>query len=93
MSQELTDNTDRSRYEYSAEGAISFIDYRRSSGVVALTHAEVPRELEGRGVGSRMARAVLDAIRARGEKVIPQCSFVAAFIRRHPEYQDLVASR
>ena len=93
MSQELTDNADRSRYEYSAEGAISFIDYRRSSGVVALTHAEVPRALEGRGIGSRMARAVLDAIRARGEKVVPQCSFVAAYIRRHPEYQDLVVSR
>ena len=93
MAQELTDNTARSRYEYAAEGAVSFIDYRRSAGVIALTHAEVPPQLEGRGIGSRMARAVLDAIRAKGEKVIPQCSFVAAFIRRHPEYQDLVASR
>ena len=91
MSQELVDNTTKSRYEFSAEGALSFIDYRRSSGIVALTHAEVPSQLEGRGIGSRMARAVLDAIRAKDEKVIPQCSFVAAFIRRHPEYQDMVA--
>ena len=93
MSQDVTDNVARSRYEYPAEGRIAFIDYRRSPGVVALTHAEVPPELEGRGIGSRMVRAVLDAIRANGEKVIPQCSFVASFIRRHPEYQDLVASR
>ena len=93
MAKELTDNTALGRYEYAAEGAISFIDYRRASGVIALTHAEVPPQLEGRGIGSRMARAVLDAIRANGEKVIPQCSFVASFIRRHPEYQDLVASR
>jgi len=93
MSQELVDNTAKSRYEFSAEGALSFIDYRRSPGVIALTHAEVPSQLEGRGIGSRMARAVLDAIRATGDKVLPQCSFVAAFIRRHPEYQDMVATR
>ncbi len=91
MAPELTDNTARSRYEYAADGAVSFIDYRRSPGVVALTHAEVPPALEGRGVGSRMVRAVLDAIRPSGDKVVPACSFVAAFIRRHPEYQDLVA--
>ena len=91
MTQELTDNTARGRYEYRAEGAVSFIDYRRANGVVALTHAEVPPQLEGRGIGSRMVRAVLDAIRANGEKMVPACSFVAAFVRRHPEYQDLVA--
>ena len=90
MPEQLIDNTTRHRYEYLAEGATSFIDYRRSDGVIALTHAEVPRELEGHGIGSRMTRAVLDAIRATGEKVLPQCPFVEVFMRRHPEYQDLL---
>ena len=87
----VVDNTARSRYEYAVEGHTAFIDYRRAAGVVWLTHAEVPTELEGRGIGSHMAAGTLDLIRSHGEKVVPQCSFVAAFIRRHPEYQDLLA--
>ena len=92
MSQELVDNRARSRYEFNSDGAVSFIDYRRAPGVIALTHAEVPPALEGRGIGSRMVRAVLDDVRAHGERVIAKCSFVAAFIRRHGEYQDMLAS-
>jgi predicted GNAT family acetyltransferase len=88
----IVDNIARSRYEYPIEGRIAFINYRRTADVVALTHAEVPPELEGRGVGSNMVRGVLDLIRERGEKMLPQCSFVAAFIRRNPEYRDLLAN-
>ena len=87
----VVDNTARSRFEFVVDGQTAFIDYRRTRGVIALTHAEVPPEIEGRGVGTQMAREVLDAIRASGEKVIPQCSFVEAFIRRNPEYQDLLS--
>jgi uncharacterized protein len=87
----LVDNSAKSRFEYVVEGHTAFIAYRRAPGVIALTHAEVPTEIEGRGVGSQMARAVLDAIRDTGEKVIPQCSFVEAFFRRNPEYQDLLS--
>ena len=87
----IVDNAARSRFEYLVDGRTAFINYRRTPGVVALTHAEVPPEIEGRGVGSHMAREVLNAIRASGEKVIPQCSFVEAFIRRNAEYQDLLS--
>jgi predicted GNAT family acetyltransferase len=88
----ISDNTAKSRYEFPVEGYTAFIAYRRTPGVIALTHAEVPPEIEGRGVGSQMARAVLDAVRASGEKVIPQCSFFETFIRRNPDYQDLLAN-
>jgi predicted GNAT family acetyltransferase len=87
----IIDNQARSRYEFAVEGHTAFINYRRTPGVIALTHAEVPTEIEGRGVGTLMAREVLDAVRASGAKAIPQCSFVEAFIRRNPEYQDLLA--
>ncbi len=87
----VIDNTARSRYEYEVEGRTAYIDYRRANGVVSLTHAAVPPELEGRGIGSAMVRGTLDLIRERGEKVIPACSFVAAFIRKHADYQDLLA--
>jgi predicted GNAT family acetyltransferase len=52
---------------------------------------EVPEALEGQGIGSALARGALDDVRAQGLQVIPLCPFVAAFIRRHPEYLDLVS--
>jgi predicted GNAT family acetyltransferase len=57
---------------------------------VIVTHTEVPAALQGRGVGSRFVRSMLDMIRASGKKVVPVCGFVAAFIREHPEYQNMV---
>ena len=89
----IVDDTARGRFEYAVEGRTAFINYRRAGNVLSLTHAEVPPELEGRGVGSAMVRGTLDLIRGRSEKVIPLCSFVEAFIRRHPDYQDLLADR
>ena len=91
MAREIVDNVARSRYEYVVEEKTAFIDYRRNNGVITLSYVKVPPELEGRGIGARMVLAALDDIRARGEKVIPQCGFVAAVMRRHPEYQDLLA--
>ena len=88
----VIDNAARGRFEYEVEGRTAFIDYRRAGNVLSLTHAEVPPELEGRGIGSFMVRGTLDMIRARGEKVIPACSFVDAFIRRNADYQDLPAN-
>jgi predicted GNAT family acetyltransferase len=88
----IVDNNARSRFEYDVEGHTAFIDYRRAGNVLSLTHAAVPTELEGRGIGSSMTRETLDLIRERGEKMIPLCSFVAAFVQRHPQYQDLIAN-
>jgi predicted GNAT family acetyltransferase len=51
----------------------------------------VPKELNGRGIGSRLVRGVLDIARAEGLKVRPLCPFVAAYIDKHPEYADLRA--
>jgi uncharacterized protein len=92
VSQKFADNTARHRYELDVDGATAFVNYRRSPGVISLLHAEVPPALEGRGIGSAMARLVLEAVRANGEKVIPACSFIADFIGKHPEFQDLVAT-
>lgn len=88
---QITDNTGQNRFEMPVEGHTAFVTYRRSPQSIALLHAEVPRELEGRGIGSRLAKATLDQVRAEGLKVVPRCSFIAAFIQRHPEYQDLLA--
>lgn len=88
---ELHDNPDRNRFELPVEGHVAFVTYRRGEGSIALLHAEVPTALEGRGIGSRLARATLDRARAEGLKVTPRCSFIAAYIAKHPEYRDLLA--
>ena len=57
---------------------------------IIIEHTEVPAELEGKGIASRIVRTALDYARAQKLKVMPLCPFTAGFIHRHPEYQDLV---
>ena len=89
----VRDNPDRRRYETEIDGKIAMIVYRLHGDTITFTHTEVPEEFEGRGIAARMARFALDDARARGLRVVPLCPYVAAYIRRHPEYQDLVAQR
>jgi uncharacterized protein len=91
MTDPVRDDSARRRFELEAGGAVAFIDYRRDGSKLFLIHAEVPPALRGGGVGSALVRATLDLVRQRGEKVVPLCSFVAHYMQRHPEVQDLLA--
>jgi predicted GNAT family acetyltransferase len=79
-----------SRFELTVEGETALLQYRLRPGTIVFLHMEVPGELEGRGLGSRLARAGLDYAREHGLKVVPLCPFVTGYIKRHPEYLDLV---
>jgi hypothetical protein len=87
----VQDNTQEHRYEVSLEGKTAFIEYRRSGHSIILIHTEVPLAFEGRGIAGRLAKAALEDARAAHLQVIPICPFVATYIKRHKEYQDLVA--
>lgn len=78
------------RFEWTEEGHLCVLDYTLNSGVAAFTHTGVPRPVEGRGIAADLVRTGLDTARERGWRVDPVCSYVAAFMRRHPEYQDLL---
>ena len=93
LSAQVRDNPERQRYELQLPEGLAFATYQQRGDVMAVTHSEVPPEVEGRGIGSALVRGVLDDIRARGFKVLPLCGFVAAYIRRHKEYQDLLAAK
>lgn len=81
------------RYEALVDGVVrGEIVYGIEPGLVVLIHTEVAPSAEGTGVGSRLVRGALDDARTRGLRVVPLCPFVAGYIRRHPEYADLVAS-
>jgi uncharacterized protein len=91
---EITNNEKESRLEASALEGLAYLRYQvLHDGTFVLIHTEVPPALGGRGLASRLARTGLDLARARGVRVIVKCPFVAAYIERHPEYQDLVLER
>jgi predicted GNAT family acetyltransferase len=90
MSDTIRDNAVLGRFELDVEGGIAFAAYRKADGQLVIFHTEVPIGLRGRGIGSRLVRGVLDQARGRGLKVVPQCSFVAAFIGNNPEYRDVL---
>ena len=89
---EVLHNEAASRFELRAQGQVSFAQYHLLDGVMWITHTETPPPLQGRGLAARVVRAALDHARARGLKVRPACSYVRAYLRRHPEQQDLVAA-
>ncbi len=87
---DIIDNTEKHRFELAVDGHIAATYYDIADGVITFIHTEVPSELGGKGIGSKLIREALDQVRADGLKVIPQCPFVKAFIEKHPDYQDLL---
>ena len=91
---EVRDNPGRGRYELLLDdGSLAgHADYREGpGGAVLLPHTEVDPRYEGRGYGSLLVKGTLDGLRAQGRQVLPRCSFVSAYIARHPEYATLLA--
>ena len=87
---DVTDNPALNRFELSTGAGTAISEYRLRDGVLEIRHTEVPEELEGQGIGSRLARGVLEAARARGLKVVAKCPFIAGYIGKHAEYQGLL---
>ena len=89
----VVDVPEASRYELRlGDRLVGFAEYRLRNGQVELTHTEIDEECEGRGFGSRLAAGALADIRRQRLEVVPTCSFIADYIRRHPEQQDLVSA-
>ncbi len=88
----MRDNPGELRYELLLDGGVvGEIQYRlRPPDAVVLVHTEVSPSLEGKGLGAQLVAGALDDVRARGLHVVPICPFVRSYIRRHPEYRDLV---
>lgn len=86
----VTHNTAAHRFEATVDGLLSVAEYDLTAGAVVFTHTLVPPELRGRGIAEKLVRAGLAWARAEGRRVVPACSYVDTFIRRHAEYQDLL---
>lgn len=88
---DVRNNEAEGRYELAVDGQLAIAAYDRREGALVFTHTKVPETLEGQGVGSRLVKAALADARAQNLKVVPLCEFVAAYIERHPQEQDLLA--
>lgn len=89
---EVVNNRLHQRFELEVEGHVAKSFYKLADGVITFVHTEVPSELGGRGIGSRLIQGALDQVRAEGLKVVVECPFVKAFIDKRPEYRNLLCS-
>jgi predicted GNAT family acetyltransferase len=84
-------NAAGSRFEARVGGHLCVADYHLAHGVMHMTHTYVPRPIEGRGIAAALIDAALAHARAKGLRVDPQCSYVRAYMRRHPDTLSLQA--
>ncbi|MFY1632633.1 GNAT family N-acetyltransferase [Solwaraspora sp. WMMB335] len=87
----VEDNPARRRFEILVDDALAgFATYHVQPGEIVVAHTEIDPAYRGQGAGEALAHGLLEQIRGRGEQVVPQCPFIAAYIERHPEFADLV---
>lgn len=91
MNTPVTHNPAASRFEAGVGTQMAVCSYVRQGGVLVLHHTEVPPAAQGQGLAARLVAATLAWARAEGLQVRPGCSYVAAYMRRHPETRDLLA--
>ncbi|HEX9164023.1 MAG TPA: GNAT family N-acetyltransferase [Thermoanaerobaculia bacterium] len=87
---QVSNNEAESRFECDVDGKVGVVEYTTRPGAIVFTHTEVPRELAGRGIAQQLVAAALDHARENKLHVVPLCTYVAAYIEKHPEYKDLV---
>ena len=88
---ELRNNTSEHRYEMDENGMTSWADYRLSGDRLYIDHVESPVPLRGTGASGRLMAAMAADLKAKGLKVTPICGYAAAWLRRSPEFRDLVS--
>jgi uncharacterized protein len=86
----ITHDPDRHCFETTVDGHVAILNYKQDGRSITFIHTQVPKALAGRGVGSALAGAGLKYAREQGLQVIPKCEFVAGYIKKHPEFADLV---
>ncbi len=87
----LIDNEVAHQYEFHIDGLVPRIEYIKTRDKIFLTHTEVPVALEGKGLGFALVKAVLEEVERLKLPMVPLCPFVAAYLKRHPEWKRIVA--
>ncbi len=88
---DVIDNPALNRFELEEQGQTAFADYRRQGDVLVIPHVEAPPALRGAGTAGRLMEGLLTLARQRGDKIRPVCGYAVAYLRRHKQWQDLLA--
>lgn len=86
-------NENASRFEAAIDGKVAILTYRQLGKSLFIDHTEVPSALEGRGIASKLAQTALEFARSQRLEVVPLCPYVGGYLRKHPEYQDLLSAK
>jgi len=93
MTYDIRHNEDESQFETTVDGHLAYAAYDlEDPDRIVFTHTVVPDGLSGRGIAAELVKRGLQHARDRKLTVVPQCPYVASFIKRHPEYHDLLAA-
>ena len=87
---DVTNNESENQFETTVEGAKAVAAYQNRDGKLFLTHTNVPKELSGRGIAGHLAKSAFEHARKNNMRVVPQCSYMASWAEKHPEYADLI---
>ncbi|RYE16318.1 MAG: N-acetyltransferase [Sphingobacteriales bacterium] len=88
---ELTNNEAIHNFELIVDGYRSYIEYLRKNDKYYLVHTGVPEALEGKGVGTALLEKTLQYLEEKGQKIVPMCTFIQLYLKRHPEWNRVVA--
>jgi predicted GNAT family acetyltransferase len=88
----LTNDTHAHNFEMIVDGHRAFIDYQLKHDKVFLIHTEVPVELEGHGVAATMVDRTLRYIEEHGWKIVPYCTYIKSYLKKHPEWERLLVA-
>ena len=88
---EVVHNPEKKRFEMQLGDQIAMVKYILGSSEMIFTHTEVPEAFEGHGVASKMAKVAIEYAKEKGMRIRPMCPYIAAYIKRHPEYQSITA--
>ncbi|HEY4206595.1 MAG TPA: GNAT family N-acetyltransferase [Puia sp.] len=86
----IINNVDRQQFQVIVDGELAYLEYRLHNGDIALMHTEVPEKLGGRGIASALAQYALTFAREHKIPVMVYCPFVASWLKKHPEYRDVL---
>ncbi|MGV3705263.1 MAG: GNAT family N-acetyltransferase [Arcticibacter sp.] len=89
----FADNKDLSHFELKIEGERPFIEYSKEGNLVYLNHTEVPEALEGKGIAGALVEKTFKYLEENNLQVVPLCSYIRVFLKRHPEWERLVTAR
>lgn len=90
---ELLINTEKKCFELQIENHVAFVEFRlNNENILSLTHTEVPKALEGKGVGSAIVEKVLNYMQEQNYLLAPLCPFIAKYVIRHPEWKSILAT-